>query len=144
MAAEAEKPVAQQKNGLVHSLRLLRWKVLRAWRLPEGYRVFTPAFSGVFLLTMVSLGVTAASWMLVRLLPNHELIATLISDFPTRPGVLWELLKSLPQLLAATVPSTTAVSGALVGPEAYTIVYCCGFFSIFCLLLLLLVFLRRW
>lgn len=144
MAAEAKKPEATTKASPLHQLRQWRWKALRAWRLPEGYRVFTPAFSGIFLMTMVSLGMTAASWLLVRLLPNQAFITKLISDFPTRPGALWELLKRLPALLADTSPSTVLVTGALVGSEAYTIVYACGFGSLFCLLLLLLAFVRRW
>lgn len=131
------------KNSLSRysdGFRTLRFNFRRLWKLPDGYTA-SPALFGITLLTMTSLGVTLASWVMVRLLPNKELIQSLAAEFPD--GFV-ELAGKLPELLAATQPSTTAITNVLVSQEAYIITYACGVATIFCFLLLVVALLFKW
>lgn len=128
-------------GGAVTEIRHIRYKLRRFWKLPDSLRLATPAFSGIFLLTVVCFGMTLASWAMVRLLPNMELIASMAKELPD--GIL-ALIKRLPELIANTSPSTEVITGALVSQGAYIITYAFGGATIFCFLLLLVAFVRRW
>lgn len=143
MSVPQKSKVPAEKKSLRDCLdvfRTLRFHLRRLWKLPSGFKT-SPTLFGVILLTMSSLGVTLASWVMVRLLPNAEVMRSLAAEFPR--GFV-ELLRSLPELLTESPPATAALTGVLVSQDAYIITYACGVATAFCFLLLVLALLRRW
>ncbi|MEG0752721.1 MAG: hypothetical protein RR461_02735 [Angelakisella sp.] len=140
MAAKQNSPTKKGLSHYIDGFRNLRFRLRRLWKLPSGYKT-SPALFGIILLTMTSLGVTLSSWVLVRLLPNSELIHKLAKEFPQ--GFI-ELVRSLPELLAAAPPSTTALTEVVVSQEAYILTYACGAATVFCFLLLVIALIRKW
>lgn len=143
MSAPQIPKTPAEKNSLrdcMNFFRTLRFRLRRLWKLPDGFKT-SPTLFGVILLTMTSLGVTLASWVMVRLLPSAEIIRGLAAEFPHGFMVL---LRSLPELLSESPPASIAITGALVSQDAYIITYACGAATAFCFLLLVLALLRRW
>lgn len=143
MSVSQKSQTTSEKKSLRDYLdffRTLRFRLRRLWKLPSGFKT-SPTMFGIILLTMSSLGVTLASWVMVRLLPNVEVIRSLAAEFPQ--GFV-ALLRQLPELLAENPPATAAITGALVSQDAYIITYACGVATAFCFLLLVVALLRRW
>lgn len=139
---QISKAAAEKKSlrDYVDCLRTLRFRLRRLWKLPSGFKT-SPTLFGVILLTMTSLGVTLASWVMVRLLPSTEIIRGLAAE---SPHGFMALLRRLPELLAESPPSSSAITGVLVSQDAYIITYACGVATTFCFVLLVLALVRRW
>lgn len=134
------QPRTNPLRNCLDGFRRLRFKLRRLCKLPDGCKT-SPVLFGIILLTITSLGITLCSWVMVRLLPNVELVRSLAAEFPQ--GFI-QLVRSLPELLAEAPPSTAALTNVLVTQEPYVITYACGTATAFCLLLLVVALLRRW
>lgn len=138
--AKPKKKSATQKARLSVTTRLVRYKLRKAGRFVAQYRT-SPAIFGIAILTMASVGFTLASYVMERLLPDKELIMRLAETFPEN---MIEFFKSIPQLLTENPPAATIMNGAVLSQEPYILTQACAVATIFCFLLLLIAFIKKW
>ena len=132
---------------LLQQARLFRFNLRKYIKISDKYKA-TPSVCAMVVLTTSSVAVTFCSWILLKLLPNQQIISSLKGKTPI------ELLQWLPEAVKQWAPEavkmadasftpTPEMTGSLLSQGPYILMFALFCILAFCFITLILAFLKN-